>query len=89
MIVTVTLNPAIDKTCRMARMISGQVNRMDSMTSIAGGKGVNVTKILRQYGYEVTALGFCGISSCSLASESPPHGIPGADLKQNHPPYFH
>ena len=60
MIVTVTLNPAIDKTCRMARMISGQVNRMDSMTSIAGGKGVNVTKILRQYGYEVMALGFLG-----------------------------
>ena len=60
MIVTVTLNPAIDKTCRMARMIPGQVNRMDSMKNIAGGKGINVTKILRQYGYEVMALGFLG-----------------------------
>ena len=60
MIATVTLNPAIDKTCRTTEMIPGQVNRMDSMVSIAGGKGVNVTRILRQYGYEVTALGFTG-----------------------------
>lgn len=60
MIATITLNPAIDKTCKMTRMIPGQVNRMDSMVSIAGGKGVNVTKILRQYGYEVMALGFLG-----------------------------
>lgn len=60
MIATVTLNPAIDKTCKTARMIPGQVNRMDSMTNIAGGKGINVTKILRQYGYEVVALGFLG-----------------------------
>lgn len=60
MIATVTLNPAIDKTCRTTGMMPGQVNRMDSMVSIAGGKGVNVTKILRQYDYEVTALGFVG-----------------------------
>lgn len=60
MIATVTLNPAIDKTAKAARMIPGQVNRMDSITNIAGGKGVNVTKILRQYEYEVTALGFLG-----------------------------
>lgn len=60
MIATVTLNPAIDKTCKMARMMPGQVNRMDEIVSIPGGKGVNVTKILRQYGYEVMALGFVG-----------------------------
>ncbi len=60
MIVTVTLNPAVDKTCKTARMIPGQINRMDSMKNIAGGKGINVTKILRQYDYEVMALGFLG-----------------------------
>lgn len=60
MITTITLNPAIDKTYTATRMMPGQVNRMDSVNNIAGGKGVNVTKILRQYNYEVKALGFAG-----------------------------
>jgi tagatose 6-phosphate kinase len=38
----------------------GQVNRIKTVKNIAGGKGVNVTKILRQYGYEVAATGFLG-----------------------------
>lgn len=60
MILTVTLNPAVDKTCRLQELILGQVNRLYSTQSIAGGKGVNVTKILRQFGYPVTAMGFLG-----------------------------
>ena len=60
MITTVTLNPAEDKTFTAARLILGQVNRIDSVKNIAGGKGINVTKVLRQYGYPVRALGFLG-----------------------------
>lgn len=60
MITTVTLNPAIDKTCVATRMIPGQVNRMESVKNIAGGKGINVTKVLLQYGYLVRAMGFLG-----------------------------
>ncbi len=60
MITTVTLNPAQDRTFTTARMILGQVNRIDSVKNIAGGKGINVTKVLRQYGYEVRTLGFLG-----------------------------
>ncbi len=60
MIVTVTLNPAVDKTYTAARLLPGQVNRMDSVTNIAGGKGINVSKVLRQYDYPVKALGFMG-----------------------------
>ncbi len=60
MILTVTLNPAVDKTCRLQELILGQVNRIQSAKSIAGGKGVNVTKILRQFDYPVTAMGFLG-----------------------------
>lgn len=60
MITTVTLNPAVDKTFTAARLLPGQVNRMDSVKNIAGGKGINVSKVLRQYDYPVKALGFMG-----------------------------
>lgn len=59
-IMTVTLNPAVDKTYTTQGVIVGNVNRMRTVMRIAGGKGVNVTKVLRQYGYEVTATGFLG-----------------------------
>ncbi len=70
MIVTVTLNPAVDKTCRLQELILGQVNRLDSTKSIAGGKGVNVTKILRQFDYPVTAMGFLGGYSGRMIEDS-------------------
>lgn len=59
-ILTVTLNPAVDKTYTTHNVIVGHVNRMRTMVKIAGGKGVNVTKILRQYGCPVVATGFLG-----------------------------
>ena len=60
MITTITLNPAVDKTCTLKELIPGAVNRMEDVKNIAGGKGINVTKILRQYDYPVRALGFLG-----------------------------
>ena len=57
---TVTLNPAVDKTYTTQRLSVGNVNRMRTSMNIAGGKGVNVTKILRQYGFMVAATGFLG-----------------------------
>lgn len=60
MILTVTLNPAVDKTYTTEALIMGNVNRMRTAMSIAGGKGINVTKVLRQYGYPVCATGFLG-----------------------------
>lgn len=59
-VTTVTLNPAVDKTCEITRLIPGQVNRVEQMFNLAGGKGINVTKVLRQYGYDVKAMGFLG-----------------------------
>lgn len=60
MILTVTLNPAVDKTYTSGELITGHVNRMRTVMSIAGGKGINVTRVLRQYGYPVCATGFLG-----------------------------
>ena len=58
MIVTVSLNPAVDKTCRLKEMTPGEVNRLSSAESVAGGKAVNVTKVLRQFHIPVAAVGF-------------------------------
>lgn len=60
MILTVTCNPAVDKTYNTTRLMIGQVNRMRDLLSLAGGKGINVTKVLRQFGAQVTATGFLG-----------------------------
>ncbi|MCR5502391.1 MAG: 1-phosphofructokinase, partial [Lachnospiraceae bacterium] len=60
MIATVSLNPAIDKTITMPSITIGDVNRVNGVVNIAGGKGVNVAKVLRQYDYEVKTLGFAG-----------------------------
>ncbi len=69
MILTVTLNPAVDKTCHINELLLGQVNRLQSVNSIAGGKGINVTKVLRQFDYPVTAMGFLGGYTGQLIQE--------------------
>lgn len=69
MVLTVTLNPAVDKTCCLNELLLGQVNRLQSVMSVAGGKGVNVTKILRQFEYPVTAMGFIGGYTGQLIQE--------------------
>lgn len=66
MILTVTLNPAVDKTYTTGALMLGQVNRMRTAHNIAGGKGINVAKILRQYGYEVMVMGFLAAIRGSL-----------------------
>lgn len=60
MVLTVTLNPAVDKTYTTGSLMLGQVNRMRTARNVAGGKGINVAKILRQYGYDVMTAGFLG-----------------------------
>ncbi|MCM1176040.1 MAG: 1-phosphofructokinase family hexose kinase [Blautia sp.] len=60
MILTVTLNPAVDKMYTAGELITGHTNRMRTAMSFAGGKGINVAKVLRQYGQLVCATGFLG-----------------------------
>lgn len=70
MIVTVTLNPAVDKTCEIGRMMPGDVNRIRSTSSTAGGKGINVAKILRQFHLPCAAMGFVGGFSGKLIEDA-------------------
>lgn len=60
MIYTVTLNPSIDYIVRLDHVQVGSVNRMDSDDKFAGGKGINVSRILKRLGIDNTATGFIG-----------------------------
>ena len=58
--VTVTLNPAIDRTLTVPRFTAGAVNRVGTERSNPGGKGVNVASALADYGCRVAVTGFLG-----------------------------
>lgn len=59
-IVTVTLNPAIDRTVFVGDFHPGAVNRASGQRLQAGGKGVNVSALLGHYGIPSIATGFMG-----------------------------
>jgi 1-phosphofructokinase len=60
MIVTVTLNPAIDKTLLIPGFRLGATNRGTIERLAIGGKGLNVARTLARLGCEVVATGFLG-----------------------------
>ena len=60
MILTVTLNAAIDKRYVVEGFRIGEVNRVKECTYVPGGKGLNVSKPASIYGAEVVATGFAG-----------------------------
>lgn len=57
MITTITLNPAVDKTIEINNFRVGNVNRVTSITVDAGGKGINVSKVIKNLGAESKAMG--------------------------------
>ncbi len=66
MIITVTMNPAIDKTVDLEHMVHGGLNRVKNVIMDAGGKGINVSKTIKELGGETVATGFVGGSSGSF-----------------------
>lgn len=60
MIITVTMNPAIDKTVDIDTLNIGGMNRVKSVIQDAGGKGINVSKTIHALGGETLATGFLG-----------------------------
>jgi 1-phosphofructokinase len=57
-IITVTLNPAIDQAIEVDRFVEGDANRIQSIHWGIGGKGINVARVLKELGYEPLAMGF-------------------------------
>ena len=58
MIYTVTFNPSLDYTIHVENFKLGKVNRTVQEDIYAGGKGINVSMVLKNLGYETTAFGF-------------------------------
>jgi 1-phosphofructokinase/tagatose 6-phosphate kinase len=59
-IVTVTLNAAIDRTLTVPNFQRGQRHRASSSVALAGGKGINVARTLKALGVPVVATGLAG-----------------------------
>ncbi|NEA67129.1 1-phosphofructokinase family hexose kinase [Streptomyces sp. SID12488] len=60
MILTVTLNTALDITYRVRELRPYASHRVTSVTERPGGKGLNVARVLAALGHEVTVTGFTG-----------------------------
>ncbi|MCI7259878.1 MAG: 1-phosphofructokinase [Selenomonas sp.] len=58
MIYTVTFNPSLDYIVRMDSFATGEINRVNYEQVLAGGKGINVSIVLKNLGQNNTALGF-------------------------------
>jgi 1-phosphofructokinase/tagatose 6-phosphate kinase len=60
MIVTVTLNAAVDRTLTVPNFQLGQRHRASEALTLAGGKGLNVARALKSLGVPVVATGLAG-----------------------------
>ncbi|HEM3561436.1 TPA: tagatose-6-phosphate kinase [Streptococcus suis] len=60
MILTITLNPSVDIAYQLSQFQLDSVNRVEKVQKTAGGKGLNVTRVLKQIGEDVLATGFIG-----------------------------
>ncbi|MFE0807111.1 1-phosphofructokinase family hexose kinase [Streptomyces sp. NPDC058794] len=60
MILTVTLNTALDITYRVPGLRPHASHRVTGVTERPGGKGLNVARVLAALGHEVTVTGFAG-----------------------------
>ncbi len=59
-VLTVTLNPSMDRTLQIAGLSIGDVNRVNSIDEEPAGKGINVAKVLQLFGLEPWMAGFLG-----------------------------
>lgn len=68
-ILTVTLNPCIDKTIEITDFKKGKVNRIKNLRTDAGGKGINASRVLSDSDIETIALSIVGGKTGELLEE--------------------
>ncbi|WP_432194152.1 1-phosphofructokinase family hexose kinase [Streptomyces sp. bgisy027] len=76
MILTVTLNTALDITYRVRALRPHASHRVSEVTEHPGGKGLNVARVLAALGHEVTVTGFTGGATGRVVQERLT-GVPG------------
>ncbi len=69
MIVTITLNPLVDRTLFVDRLRKGVISRTNRKEIVAGGKGVNVARVLKHFGVPVKAFVMLGGHTGKLLAE--------------------
>ncbi|WP_448810851.1 1-phosphofructokinase family hexose kinase [Agromyces bauzanensis] len=77
MILTVTPNPALDLTWHVERLTPGATHRVPTAASRAGGKGLNVARVLHDQGLDALALATVGgATGETFAAELAASGVP-------------
>ena len=76
MIYTITFNPALDYISQVDSFETGKINRTKTEKILPGGKGLNVSIVLKNLGLQNTALGFiAGFTGNELKQEIENYGI--------------
>jgi len=76
MIYTITFNPALDYISKVDNFEIGKINRTKEEKVLPGGKGLNVSTVLKNLGFQSTALGFiAGFTGKELKTEIEKYGI--------------
>ena len=76
MIYTITFNPALDYISQVDNFEIGKINRTKTEKILPGGKGLNVSTVLKNLGIESTALGFiAGFTGDELKKDIEQRGI--------------
>lgn len=76
MIYTITFNPALDYISQVDKFEIGKINRTKTEKILPGGKGLNVSTVLKNLGIKSTALGFiAGFTGDELKKDIEQRGI--------------
>ena len=66
MIISVSMNPSIDKIIYLSKLNKKITNRVESSSETAGGKGINVANVLSVFTKDLVLTGFCGNSNSEI-----------------------
>ena len=69
MIITITMNPAVDKSVTVEKMYTDKKTRCENLLIEAGGGGINVSKALKELGGESLAIFPSGLSNGKLLED--------------------